>query len=363
MHTATPERIGRCLVNLLRLIELERKLGYMYAAELFRDQGASWLALRLYRDSATHGYLQEWTNVGEILVEQRLGQRALNAFEWCDNIQTRDRDYQKLQEHARQLVGQAPNPRHLTWSFMLPLVRNQQVREAAASLGSAPPMERALALIPLLESADDAVSADATSLALAALDTWAFEQLIHSDWPPPYSPPPPPPPDYSGQHEWNEALTLLGEGQPRRALTKIDEAIALSPERPIFHHDRGIILRKLGRKPEALEAWTRTLELDVAYEDAYVNASTLLMQEGREREAINLLNRAIAMSPGVADLYFNRACAHARLRDKSSLLADLEECFNLDPDQTVDVELDDDFAHYRDDEDFQMLMAEFEELR
>jgi len=84
-----------------------------------------------------------------------------------------------------------------------------------------------------------------------------------------------------------EALTLAGEHE--RALTVIDQALAIEPLSALLHGVRGNILLRAERPLAALEAYERVLVLEPQFTWVYRNRARPLVQLGRHREAAESL--------------------------------------------------------------------------
>lgn len=84
-----------------------------------------------------------------------------------------------------------------------------------------------------------------------------------------------------------EALSLGGDHE--RALTVIDQALAMDPLSALLHGVRGNILLRAERPLAALEAYERVLVLEPQFTWVYRNRARPLVQLGREREATESL--------------------------------------------------------------------------
>ena len=84
-----------------------------------------------------------------------------------------------------------------------------------------------------------------------------------------------------------EALTLAN--QHERALTVIDQALAIEPLSALLHGVRGNILQRLDRPLAALEAYERVLVLEPRFTWVYRNRARPFVELGRSREAAESL--------------------------------------------------------------------------
>lgn len=155
-------------------------------------------------------------------------------------------------------------------------------------------------------------------------------------------------------------------GEPLFALTDFDQAVRLKPTEPEFHLGRAKALASLERMPEALTATNRAIELapDHAFAhlaravyrshaegyDAYDQVvadldravelepenpafrrqrGEYLMEHGKFAAALVDVEKALALAPGAAALYYDRGFCKSRLD---------EEIVDLDEDQWEDEE-------------------------
>ncbi len=99
-----------------------------------------------------------------------------------------------------------------------------------------------------------------------------------------------------------DALHLLGlvvhvKGDNTRAVDLIAQAIEGAGDNPLFHHNQGIVLRALGRLPEAEAAQRRALDLQPDHAEACNHLGGLLQAQGRAAEAEAAYRRAIGLRP------------------------------------------------------------------
>lgn len=79
----------------------------------------------------------------------------------------------------------------------------------------------------------------------------------------------------------------------------------LLPTDAEVYNNLGVVLRKLGRKEEALQAYTRAIALKEAYPEALNNLGTLYLAEGQRAEAKRKFQQAAELAPDYAAPYFH----------------------------------------------------------
>jgi Flp pilus assembly protein TadD len=95
------------------------------------------------------------------------------------------------------------------------------------------------------------------------------------------------------------------------ALTLLDLALSQQPADAEAHVQRGLVLKRLQRLPEAEAAYRRALELGGDTVELHNNLGNLLLAAGRAAEAIPAFERALALEPGNATVRENLERARA----------------------------------------------------
>ena len=112
----------------------------------------------------------------------------------------------------------------------------------------------------------------------SSAETWArLGQIIASDY----------------LNSWNDT----GEEQLRDAEEAIRKALLIDPNHALAHDAHGLIQRARGEHHAALEAFSRAIELDRNFANAYAHKGNELILVGRPAEAPALVEQAIRLSP------------------------------------------------------------------
>ena len=114
---------------------------------------------------------------------------------------------------------------------------------------------------------------------------------------------------------------LRGSGKPEAALAAFDAALAIAPQFPEAHCNRGVALQELGRLDEALAALDRAIALRPAYPLASFNRANVLRAMGRPDQALEAYDRATGLEPRFAEAHLNRGFVLLDL-DRSKAAAD-----------------------------------------
>lgn len=133
-----------------------------------------------------------------------------------------------------------------------------------------------------------------------------------------------------------------GSGRPNiDELSQCDRALHQEPltryETAATHVNRGIVLIRRGRIEAGIGDFDRALKLDPEQPEAYLNKGiALLRQEGRAREALPLIETALAKGtrrPAAA--YYSRAVAHEELGDVPAAYRDYRLASEADPEWRI----------------------------
>jgi tetratricopeptide (TPR) repeat protein len=97
------------------------------------------------------------------------------------------------------------------------------------------------------------------------------------------------------------AAARANTGDPAAALSALDQARTLAPQRPDVHQQIGDIARSLGDNEGAIAAYRRALELDSEFAVVRFQLARLLRAKGLVREAEHELEHALDAVPTYAE--------------------------------------------------------------
>lgn len=116
------------------------------------------------------------------------------------------------------------------------------------------------------------------------------------------------------------------------ALQAFDKAAELEPGNAAAQYNRGILLDRLDRPEEALAAYDLTTRLEPDWAEVHSNRADLLSRLDRPEEALAALDRAIELEPNDPWLHVERATALERARRPGDALTAYDNAVGLDPD-------------------------------
>lgn len=114
-------------------------------------------------------------------------------------------------------------------------------------------------------------------------------------------------------------LETLGETGDRRKVAMI-------------LNNRGLACKKMKLFEQAMDDYSRAIEIDSSYAKAYYNRGLVLAQDlHRFHEALHDLDKAIELDPQYADSYNNKAMVLEKLGDKERALEFYRLALEVDP--------------------------------
>jgi len=135
------------------------------------------------------------------------------------------------------------------------------------------------------------------------------------------------------QAVYDLALTDLREGRTSAGLASLKEAISLDPRQAVYQNTLGLVHLNLKNLPQAMEAFTKALELNHDYAEAQHYLGVTLAESGRWEEAIKAYQKALAMpSNAHADaVYTNMGWAYYNLDRLEEAESALRQALRLEP--------------------------------
>jgi tetratricopeptide (TPR) repeat protein len=132
------------------------------------------------------------------------------------------------------------------------------------------------------------------------------------------------------------ALHFLGvlhyqTGNPERALNLLDKAIAIYPDDPSAHSNRGNALRLLGDVLGAYESYDRAIQLQADHADALYNRGCVALQLGRAEQALADFQAAQQQQPGNTAVLNNAGAALLALQRPQEALSYFDQALALLP--------------------------------
>jgi tetratricopeptide (TPR) repeat protein len=140
-----------------------------------------------------------------------------------------------------------------------------------------------------------------------------------------------------GTHALHRSVLIFNRAQVYGGLRRYDEAladyttvIALDPNYPEYHFDRGVAFRNTGRLAEALADYDEAIRLSPPFPEAYYNRADVRAELGDVKGAVDDFGYVIELDPAFVDAYPNRAGLLLDLGDLDGARRDVEAGLELD---------------------------------
>jgi protein O-GlcNAc transferase len=133
----------------------------------------------------------------------------------------------------------------------------------------------------------------------------------------------------------NLGIVLHRLGKQLEALEAFDQGMKTRADDPSAHNNLGNLLRDMKRHEAALESFGRALALNPHNVLAYANRGTVLRDLDKLEEALADFNQALAHAPGYAVAHYKKGEILAELRRIPEALGHLDAALRLEPDSAV----------------------------
>jgi tetratricopeptide (TPR) repeat protein len=114
------------------------------------------------------------------------------------------------------------------------------------------------------------------------------------------------------------------------ALSHLDRAIAIAPQREVFL-EKARALDQAGLRPQAREAWRAILEVVPGNIEAAARLGRLAWEDGEHASAVTLLERAVR-GEAPASVWFDLGLVRQDLRDRGGAAAAYRRALEIKPD-------------------------------
>lgn len=120
-------------------------------------------------------------------------------------------------------------------------------------------------------------------------------------------------------------------GNYEQAIEDYTRAIELKPDDARSYDNRGLTHQKIGDYSLAINDFTTAVAINPSYAKGYVDRGDLRWEQGDLVNAADDYTRAISIDPDAKDLYLNRAKLYSDQQEYSLALMDLNKALQLDP--------------------------------
>jgi len=130
-----------------------------------------------------------------------------------------------------------------------------------------------------------------------------------------------------------DGRTFLAQGNYKGAIEKYTEALAITPGKPEYLNNRGVIFSAINDNANALKDLNAAIKAmnNDALAEYYFNRGNIFRKLGENNEAIADYSRAIQKEKNKSEYYNNRGISYYSLKDSKRALADFEQAVLLNP--------------------------------
>jgi len=128
---------------------------------------------------------------------------------------------------------------------------------------------------------------------------------------------------------------MPGGGSAAAQRSNMDEKARADRKLAIQYFNRGIALDAKGQHDEAIEMYTKALQIDPAHVGSYTNRGVSYVNKKDYDRAIDNFRKACELNPRDANSFVNVGVAYANKRDYSRALAAFGQALQIDPNHRV----------------------------
>lgn len=145
------------------------------------------------------------------------------------------------------------------------------------------------------------------------------------------TPTPVPTAGLSAQDYLDRGLQAAAIGDYETAIEEYTRALELDPAFADAYNNRGIAYQALGEYDRAIEDYTRAIEINPEFAIAYRNRGLAYLDSGDNAAALEDFSAAIEIDPNYGDAYFSRAFVYMEEGDYEAAIADYTVVIELFP--------------------------------
>jgi len=132
--------------------------------------------------------------------------------------------------------------------------------------------------------------------------------------------------------EWFEKGYKLGiSGSNTDAVKAFSKVIELNPQFAEAYYNRGTAYGMLANTQQAIKDFNKAIELNPQFPVAYYNRGKAYSELGNMQQAIKDYNKAIELNPKDAWAYFGRGVTYAKLDNQRQAIKDYNKAIELNP--------------------------------
>ena len=128
---------------------------------------------------------------------------------------------------------------------------------------------------------------------------------------------------------------LKDQGKLKDAIQAFSKVIQLKPDYIEAYYNRGVVLQELGQLSKAVDSYNKAIQLKPDYVQAYNNSGLALQELGQLDKALNSYEQAIQLKPDFAEAYNNRGNALKEIGQVDEAIDSYDKAIQFKPDYAV----------------------------
>ncbi len=116
-----------------------------------------------------------------------------------------------------------------------------------------------------------------------------------------------------------------------RAVEILDGAPGFTQQKVTVHNSRGKTLFDMGRTQDAIADYSRAIQLDPTFAEAYINRGAALGKSRQNDLALADFNKGVELKPEAANGYFNRSIAYSEMNKFDLAVRDYDKYLTFEP--------------------------------
>ena len=137
--------------------------------------------------------------------------------------------------------------------------------------------------------------------------------------------------EIADHQQYNAGLIAMKKGNVREALQHFTKAVEINPAEYKYYNDRGVAYKRLGDLEKALGDYNKSLELNPHYTNALNNRGVVYLEQGHYDKALVDFKEALKYGGLEGKIFTNIGIAKAAKGDYRSAIKDFNNAVSLHP--------------------------------
>ncbi len=136
--------------------------------------------------------------------------------------------------------------------------------------------------------------------------------------------------EFSEKYYLSLGISEINKGNLKEAVENFDEALKFNFNSALVHFYKGVAYQSLNRAEDAINSYTKSIELNKKMIDAYFNRGQLLFKDN-PKLALDDFVTAVALDPKFIDAYYSIAAIQKNLGQYKEAVQNLDKIIEIEP--------------------------------